>query len=116
MKKNIIISAVLSVITNILLPLAIVFLIGGLDAMGILLLLLFVLNPIVSIVIGILSGGKTVQWYLPVINAAVFFVAESILVGFDVSNVIAAVVYAALGLAATYITKAIKGKKADNAD
>lgn len=115
MKKNITISAVLSVIANILLPLAAIFIIGGLDAMGLLFLFLIALNPIVSIVIGILSAKDKVLWYLPVINAVIFLVAESVIVGFDISNVIAAVVYAGLGLAAAYITGAAKKKKSVDA-
>lgn len=116
MKKNIIISAVLSVITLILLPLAVVFLLGGLDALGILLLFLFFLNPIVAIVIGILSGSNKVQWYLPMINAAMFLIAESVIIGFDISYVIAAAIYAGLGLAAAYITASVKKKKAVTED
>ena len=112
MKKNIIVSAVLSAIANVIFPLLVVFVIGGLDAMGILLIALFVLNPIVSIVIGILSDNKKVLWYLPVVNAVVFLIVESVIFGFDISNIIAAVIYAGLGLAAAYITKAVKNKRA----
>lgn len=111
MKKNIIISAILSLITMVALPLVIVFFIGSMDALGILTLLLFVLNPILSVVIGILNSGEKALWYLPVINAVIFLIAESIIVGFDISYVIAAIVYAGLGIAAAYITKAIKNKK-----
>ncbi len=112
MKKNIIISAVLSLIANVVLPLVVVFSVGGLDAAGILLLALATLYPIVSIVIGILSGSDKVEWHLPVINAAIFLVAESIIVGFDIYYAIAAVAYAGIGFAAAYITKTIKSKKA----
>lgn len=112
MKKNIIISAVLSVLTLVLLPLAVVFFIGGMDALGILLLMFFILNPIVSVVIGILSGGLKTKWQLSAINAAVFLSAESIILGFDISYIIAAVICLGLGLAAAYVTAAVKKKKA----
>lgn len=116
MKKNIIISAVLSLITFIAIPLAVVFLIGGMDALGIILLLFFTLNPIVSIVIGILSADEKVHWCLPVINAAIFLIAESVLIGFEISILIAAIIYAGFGLAAAYITAVIKNKKASTAE
>ncbi|MBQ6884900.1 MAG: hypothetical protein IJN56_04090 [Clostridia bacterium] len=111
MKKNIIISMILSVISMIALPLLVVFYIGGMDAMGILLLMLFTLNPIVSIIIGVLSGGKKVRWYLPVINAAIFLIAQSVITGFDIMYILAAVTYAGFGFAAAYIIKAVKNKK-----
>lgn len=111
MKKNIIISAALSVITFAAAPLLIAFLVGGIDALGILLILLFTLNPIVSIIIGVLSGGEKVQWYLPVANAIVFLVAQSVLIGFDIVYIFAAAIYAGIGLAAAFITKAIKKQK-----
>ncbi len=112
MKKMTIISIIISLVAFIVLPLAVVFIIGGMDALGIMLLLLFAFNPIVSIIIGILSGksGK-VQWYLPVISALIFLISETVLIGFDFSYIIAVAVYVGLGLAAAYITAAIKNKK-----
>ena len=112
MKKMTIMSIVISLVAFTLLPLAVVFIIGGMDALGILLLLLFVLNPIVSVIIGILSGksGK-VQWHLPIINALIFLISETILIGFDLSYIIAVAIYVGIGLAAAYITAAIKNKK-----
>ena len=108
MKKKIIISAILSLLAMVVIPLAIVFLTSGLDALGILLIFVFTLNPIVSIIIGVLSGGKKVLWYLPIANAAVFLATLVIITGFDISYVVMSAVYAGLGIAAAYITKAIK--------
>lgn len=112
MKARTIISVILSLIAMVLVPaLTITTLLGG-DALGIMLILTFTLNPIVSVVIGILSGwdGK-VQWYLPLANAVIFLIASILIMEFDISLLIEAVIYFALGILAAYITNTVKNKK-----
>lgn len=113
MKKRIIASVLLSLITMFLLPLVSLKFIGGNDALGILLIYLLAVGPIVSVVIGVLSGfSNKILWYLPVINAAIFLISLVVIVGFAVEYIIFALIYLALGIIATFITKAIKVKKA----
>ncbi len=112
MKTRTIISIIISLLAMVAFPGLVIGFIGGIDALGILLLLIFALNPLVSIAIGILSGwGEEVQWYLPAINAAIFLIAETVITGFDFSYIIAAAVYFGIGIAAAYITKAVNNKK-----
>lgn len=111
MKKRAIISVAISIVAMFLIPFLAVNFIYASDALGVLLLLMFVLNPIISIVIGIISGSDKVMWYLPVINAIIFLISESIIAGFDISYIIAAAVYTVIGLAAAYI----KGRRKNNA-
>lgn len=111
MKKRIVFSLIISLLIMVALPLITIFLLGSDDILGILFLLLLILNPIASIVIGIISGGQKVLWYLPVINSALYLLSYGIMVAVDVTLIISAAVYIALGLAAAYITKVIKSKK-----
>lgn len=114
MKTRALISVIISLLAFALVPWLVISYIGGMDALGILLILFFAFNPLVSIVIGVLSGwGEKVQWYLPIIAGAIFLIAETVITGFDFTYIIAAAIYIGLGIAAAYITKALKNKKKD---
>lgn len=111
MKTRNVISIALSLVTTILPPVLTTFFVGGNDGLGVIFLLFTILYPIVAIVVGILSGNKKLQWYIPLINAAIFLVVYTIFMTFDVILLVAAIVYAIIGLVAAYITKRISSKK-----
>ena len=111
MKAKYIITTIISLLANFLVPfISINYLLGG-DALGVLLILLITLNPVVALGIGISSGwNKKIEWYLPLINSLIFIIAYSIITGFDITYIIVAVIYFAIGIIATFITKAIRSK------
>lgn len=109
MKIRLIVSAILSLLTMVVTPLVAIYYHDSNDALGILFLLLLVLNPIVSIIIGVLNGVKNVNWY-PVINAVIFLISYSIITAFDITLIITALIYVALSFTAAFITKAITNK------
>lgn len=111
MKIRNIVSVIISLLTTILPPILINSYVGGNDAWGVLFILIFTLYPLVSIVIGILSGIKKLQWYIPIINSVIFLTVYIIFTGFDPTLLIAAIIYAILGIFAAYITKLISSKK-----
>lgn len=109
MKAKTIISILISLIIMLLFPLVAVNFIFGNDALGILLLLTVILNPLVSIGIGIAGGwSNKIEWNLSLINAIIYLISAIIITGFDFTYIIAAVAYFILGLIATYITVKIK--------
>ncbi|MBQ7921247.1 MAG: hypothetical protein IJ325_01540 [Clostridia bacterium] len=113
MKKRTILSIVLSLLVMVLVPVLTVYSVLGADALGLMYIYIMVLNPIVSIVIGILSGwGEKTQWYLPLINGVIYLIGSVVLMDFDITWLIGAVVYFVLGIAAAYITNAIRKRKA----
>lgn len=86
--------------------------IGGNDALGIFLIHLVALAPLTSVINGVLGGwGEKVQWYIPLINSVIFLISFIIITGFDLTYVICAAIYFGIGIAAAYITKAIRTKK-----
>ena len=113
MKTRTIVSVILSLLVMAVVPVLTATTVSGADALGLMYIFTMVLNPIVSVVTGILSGwdGK-ILWYLPLVNAAVYLIASAAVMGFDASLLIGAVVYFVLGIAAAYVTKAIKMYKA----
>ena len=112
MKAKTIISIVVSFITMFLLPwLTVSYAIGN-DALGLLLIFLVVLNPLVSVGVGIAGGwGKKAEWHLVLINAIIYLISAIVITGFDFTYILATVLYFAIGLAATYITAKIRNKK-----
>ncbi len=109
MKTRTIISIAISLIAMVLIPVLTVISALGADALGLMLLYTIILNPVVSIVIGILSGwGEKAQWYLPIANAAIYLIASIAIMGFDVSLLIGTVAYIVIGALSAYITNAIK--------
>jgi len=112
MKTRTIVSIFLSLLVMVLVPVLTVFTTLGADALGLMFLYTFVLNPIASIVIGILSGwGEKTQWYLSLINAIIYLIASVVIMEFDVSWLFGAVIYFVLGIAAAYITNAIRKRR-----
>lgn len=113
MKKRTIASLILSLLVMVLVPILTVQTVLSPDALGLMFIYTMVLNPIVSVVIGILSvsDGK-VQWHLPVVNAVIYLIAAIAVMGFDVSLLLGAAVYLVLGVAAAYIAKAVSARKA----
>ncbi|MBR3998246.1 MAG: hypothetical protein IKI93_07875 [Clostridia bacterium] len=113
MKTRTIVSLILSLLVMAVVPVLTVTTVPGADALGLMYLFTVALNPIVSIVIGVLSGwdGK-ILWYLPLVNAAVYLIASAAVMGFDAAWLIGAAVYFVLGIAAAYIAKAVRARKA----
>lgn len=113
MKKRTTISIILSLLVMVLVPVLTVYTALGADALGLMFLYTMLLNPVVSLVIGVLSGwGEKAEWQLPLGNAIVYLVASVVIMGFDISWFIGAVVYFGLGIASAYVTNAIKKRKA----
>ena len=114
MKTRTIISTILSLFTMVLLPVLTVTAVLGADAIGLMFLYTMALNPLVSIVIGILSGwDEKIQWYLPLANAIVYLIASIVIMGFSVSWLLGAIVYFGLGALSAFVTSKIKKRKAD---
>jgi len=112
MKTRTVVSLLLTLVVMVLVPIITIFTALGADALGLMYLYTMVLNPIASIVIGILSGwGKKTQWYLPLVNAVVYLIASIVMMEFDISWLIGAVAYFVLGIAAAYITNAVRKHK-----
>jgi len=112
MKTRTVVSLLLTLVVMVLVPIITIFTALGADALGLMHLYTMVLNPIASIVIGILSGwGKKTQWYLPLVNAVVYLIASIVMMEFDISWLIGAVAYFVLGVAAAYITNAVRKHK-----
>jgi len=112
MKTRTVVSLLLTLVVMVLVPIITIFTALGADALGLMYLYTMVLNPIASIVIGILSGwGKKTQWYLPLVNAVVYLIASIVMMEFDISWLIGAVAYFVLGVAAAYITNAVRKHK-----
>ena len=112
MKTRTIISAILILIAMVLVPILTVTAVLGGDAMGIMLILTVALNPVISLIVGILSGwGEKMQWYFPIANAVVYLIAAIAIMSFDISLLVAAAVYLVFGLVAAYITNIIKKRK-----
>ena len=112
MKTRTVVSLLLTLVVMVLVPIITIFTVLGADALGLMFLYTMVLNPIASIVIGILSGwGKKTQWYLPLVNAVVYLIASIVMMEFDISWLIGAVAYFVLGIAAAYITNAVRKHK-----
>ena len=112
MKKKAIISIILSLVAMVIVPVFTVLFLLGNDAMGVMLIFTFALNPIVSVIIGILSGiGGKIQWYLPVINSVIYLIAAIAIMTFDITFVIAAVIYLALAFVAALIAAKVGQKK-----
>jgi len=112
MKTRTVVSLLLTLVVMVLVPIITIFTALGADALGLMYLYTMVLNPIASIVIGILSGwGKKTQWYLPLVNAVVYLIASIVMMEFDISWLIGAVAYFVLGIAADYITNAVRKQK-----
>ena len=113
MKTRTIIALILTLLVMVLVPVLTVFTVMSTDTLGLMFLYTMVLNPIVSIAIGILAGwGDKLQWYLPAANAVVYLIASAVIMGFDVSWLIGAAVYLVLGIAAAYVTGSVKKHKA----
>lgn len=111
MKTRNIISIILSLLATIVPSILTTLSLGGNDGLGVIFILFVTLYPAVAIIIGILSGIKKLQWYIPLINAAIFLVVYTIFMTFDPTLLIAAVIYAVIGLVAAYITNLISNKK-----
>jgi len=112
MKLKIFLTIIIAAVAMLLIPVIVVNVAFAGDALGILFLLMTVLNPIVSVGIGIASGwSKKIEWYLPLITAVIYLLSETIISGFDISYFLIAGIYFAIGIAAAFITKAIKIKK-----
>ena len=113
MKTRTIVSLILTLAVMVLVPVITIYTALSGDALGLMFLYTMVLNPVVSVVIGILSGwDKKVQWYLPVVNALVYLIAAIVMMESDVFWFVGAVVYLVLGIAAAYVTNAIRKRKA----
>ena len=112
MKTRTVVSLLLTLVVMVLVPIITIFTALGADALGLMYLYTMVLNPIASIVIGILSGwDKKTQWYLPLVNAVIYLIASIVMMEFDISWLIGAVAYFVLGIAAAYITNAVRKHK-----
>lgn len=115
MKLKPIIITLVSIIAMFLVPFLTINNVFANDAIGIYFLLLSLLNPIVSLAIGIASGwsGKF-EWYLPVINSIIYIISETIIASFSIETLVISVIYLAIGLIAALITSVIR-KKIKNA-
>lgn len=109
MKAKYIITTIISLLANFLVPFIIINYLLGADALGVLLILLITLNPIVALGIGISSGwSKKIEWYLPLINSIIFIISISIITGFDITYILAGLIYFVIGIIAALITKSVK--------
>ncbi len=87
--------------------------VGGNDGLGMILLLFFVVNPIVSIILGIISGKYFKKlFYIPLVNA-IFYLASAwiFLEPLETDFILYAVVYAVIGIAAAFVTSLIVNRK-----
>lgn len=90
----------------ILLPLAAVHFIPPDAGMMAMLLLFYCINPISSILIGILAGKQTpTLWFLPFLSAGVFCCTACLLFGWDSAFVLYAGVYLLPGMLAALISR-----------
>lgn len=112
MKAKHIITTIISLLANFLVPFIIINYLLSADALGVLLILLITLNPIVALGIGIASGwSKKIEWYLPLINSIIFIISISIITGFDITYILAGLIYFVIGIIAALITKSVKKRK-----
>ncbi len=72
-KKRAVLLSLLSLTLLVLLPYAAVSLVDAMDAMGAMIILMLVINPIASIVIGVASGQRLAKlWFFPLVFALLF--------------------------------------------
>lgn len=112
-KNKIVLAISIILIVTIILPLLIAFLAIGLDGFGLLLLLMFIGNPITAIFLGILSAAdiKKLYW-IPILLPVVFILSYWIILqGIILELIIYAIFYLLIGLITMKITKLIKNKK-----
>ncbi len=87
--------------------------VGGNDGLGMILLLFFVVNPIVSIILGIISGKYFKKFfYIPLVNA-IFYLASAwiFLEPLETDFILYAVVYAGIGIVASFVTSLVVSRK-----
>lgn len=111
--KRIISYLLLIVAVMFLLPLAAAKLAPADAGMALCFILFFAVNPVFSIVMGILSGINTRRlWYMPIVSAVVFLLSTWLL--FDIGEmafVIYAAVYLTVGMLALFITYLVNRNK-----
>ena len=117
MKKRLIVSLIISAAVMFLSLYLTVSYVGGNDGMGVLLLLFGLAYPILSVILGIVSGKAFKKLLLiPILNGIFFLISAWIFLAVDFAFVIGAVIYIGIGVAASAITSAVIKKKAQKTD
>ena len=113
MKKKIILAIVIFLLLMYLLPQLITLLTFGLDGMGFLLLLIFILNPIISIAYGIYAGKdiKKLWWF-----SLLIFIGFPILYWIALQDIVVdlfiySLVYTLIEIIAMFISSIIRNKR-----
>ena len=112
MKKHLVCTAI-SVIVMLLLPWCAVAFVPSDGGMLVSLLLLFAVNPISAVCIGIISGSKPrLLWPQPLLLSALFAVGAWKSLGITISDILPyAAVYLAVGYLALLLTVLLRHKK-----
>lgn len=112
MKKHLV-CAVISAIVMLLLPWCAVVFVPSDGGMLVSLLLLFAVNPISAVCIGIISGSKPrLLWPQPLLLSALFAVGAWKSLGITISDILPyAAVYLAVGYLALLLTVLLRHKK-----
>ena len=112
MKKHLV-CAVISVIVMLLLPWCAVAFVPSDGGMLVSLLLLFAVNPISAVCIGIISGSNPRSlWLHPLLLSALFAVGAWKSLGFTISDILPySAVYLAIGYVSLLLTVLLRRKK-----
>ena len=107
MKRWIVPLAVIAAVT-LLLPWLAVTLVPGVDGMAVCFILLFAVNPLLAIGMGVLAGWRR-QWWWPLAAAGMFLLgAWAVFALGETAFLLYAGVYLALGLAAMALTRLVR--------
>ena len=105
--------AVISIMLAVLLiaPLAVLNFANPMDGMGLMFLLFFAINPVASIIVGILSGRAVKKmWWTPLLFSAMFLLCCWLALQEVVWDLLVyAVIYLLLGTIAMTVTKVVAG-------
>lgn len=76
LKSKIILTNLILIIEMFFIPLILVYISNPQDAMGILIIFLFILNPFISLIIGIISGFEFKKmWWEPILTCFIFLIS-----------------------------------------
>ena len=108
MKKLLVFSLISALLMIGAPPIALVF--DGLDAIGMIFILFFAINPIYSLIIGIFTGKSLKKlWPLPIISASLFLIGVFVaLKSFDPAFLLYGAIYLLIGVFSALATAYLK--------
>ena len=103
--KKILYSMLSIIIIMVLLPVIAVFTVRSDMGMAVMIILLFTVNPLFSVMLGIIAGGDFKRmWYIPFLSSVVFLAGVWCIFDTNMDFLVYAVIYFAAGYISAFLT------------